>query len=74
MEPVSTSIGIGVIAVAGAKTALILIGTGACLALGFWAAKKLTNQSDAWLDMRDPEVKKFIQEHSGANEPVLSTT
>ncbi len=43
----------------------LIIGTGLCLGIGFYLAKKLTNKIDLRLAEKNPEVNSILAEHMG---------
>jgi len=59
MEPTSLTI-----------TAGKLIFTGFCLAIGFWAGKKLTNRIDEFLYIHSKEFKQFTADKKGISEEI----
>jgi len=51
------------------KTASLIF-TGACLAIGFWAGKKLTNRIDEFLYVHSREFKQFVADRKDIAEEV----
>lgn len=58
MEPVSLT-----------ATTAKLVYTGACLAVGFYIGKKLTNKIDYWIFTHSKEFEQFVKSRK-ATEPV----
>ena len=51
-----------------AATTAKLVTTGACLALGFWLCKKLTNQIDYFIFIHSKEYKETVAKEAAINE------
>ena len=49
------------------KTATLMY-MGACLGIGFWGAKKLTNIVDEWQYERSDEYKKLVEDLRKENQ------
>jgi hypothetical protein len=60
--PVAITAGLVVTAPGLVKTAGALVFTGACLAVGFWSGKKLTNAIDAAYYTSDKKIKEVMSD------------
>jgi len=60
--PVAGAAVVSIVAPAVVKTAGALVFTGACLAIGFWAGKKVTNAADAAWYTRDSKIDEIAKE------------